>query len=108
MINMKNATKWRYFSSAISVILMIVSINVIAVKGLNWGLDFTGGVVSEIRIDSSISAKSLQPVLQQAYGQEVSLMLPVSRDAGCCVMQRQVPDKPCLNCRRYWRDEHSY
>lgn len=74
MINMKNATKWRYFSSAISVILMIVSISVIAVKGLNWGLDFTGGVVSEIRIDSSISAKTLQPVLQQAYGQEVSLI----------------------------------
>ena len=74
MINMKNATKWRYFSSAVSVILMIVSISVIAVKGLNWGLDFTGGVVSEIRIDRSISAKSLQPVLQQAYGQEVSLI----------------------------------
>ncbi|WP_412501636.1 protein translocase subunit SecF [Shewanella chilikensis] len=74
MINMKNATKWRYFSSAVSVILMIVSISVIAVKGLNWGLDFTGGVVSEIRIDSSISAKALQPVLQQAYGQEVSLI----------------------------------
>ncbi|WP_404830123.1 protein translocase subunit SecF [Shewanella indica] len=74
MINMKNATKWRYFSSAISVVLMIVSISVIAVKGLNWGLDFTGGVVSEIRIDSSISAKTLQPLLQQAYGQEVSLI----------------------------------
>ncbi|MGI2854308.1 protein translocase subunit SecF [Shewanella algae] len=74
MINMKNATKWRYFSSAISVILMIVSISVIAVKGLNWGLDFTGGVVSEIRIDNSISAKTLQPLLQQAYGQEVSLI----------------------------------
>nr|WP_226684999.1 protein translocase subunit SecF [Shewanella indica] len=71
---MKNATKWRYFSSAISVVLMIVSISVIAVKGLNWGLDFTGGVVSEIRIDSSISAKTLQPLLQQAYGQEVSLI----------------------------------
>ncbi|GHB09255.1 protein translocase subunit SecF [Shewanella indica] len=74
MINMKNATKWRYFSSAISVVLMIVSISVIAVKGLNWGLDFTGGVVSEIRIESSISAKTLQPLLQQAYGQEVSLI----------------------------------
>ncbi|WP_418355794.1 protein translocase subunit SecF [Shewanella indica] len=74
MINMKNATKWRYFSSAVSVILIIVSISVIAVKGLNWGLDFTGGVVSEIRIDSSISAKTLQPLLQQAYGQEVSLI----------------------------------
>nr|WP_101094954.1 protein translocase subunit SecF [Shewanella indica] len=71
---MKNATKWRYFSSAISVVLMIVSISVIAVKGLNWGLDFTGGVVSEIRIESSISAKTLQPLLQQAYGQEVSLI----------------------------------
>nr|WP_251767284.1 protein translocase subunit SecF [Shewanella indica] len=71
---MKNATKWRYFSSAVSVILIIVSISVIAVKGLNWGLDFTGGVVSEIRIDSSISAKTLQPLLQQAYGQEVSLI----------------------------------
>ncbi|GGZ30272.1 protein translocase subunit SecF [Shewanella chilikensis] len=89
MINMKNATKWRYFSSAVSVILMIVSISVIAVKGLNWGLDFTGGVVSEIRIDSSISAKTLQPVLQQAYGQEVSLI--AAGEAGRWVLRYAAP-----------------
>ncbi|MCL1154703.1 protein translocase subunit SecF [Shewanella chilikensis] len=86
---MKNATKWRYFSSAVSVILMIVSISVIAVKGLNWGLDFTGGVVSEIRIDSSISAKTLQPVLQQAYGQEVSLI--AAGEAGRWVLRYAAP-----------------
>ncbi len=89
---------------SVSVILMIVSISVIAVKGLNWGLDFTGGVVSEIRIDSSISAKSLQPVLQQAYGQEVSLI--AAGGAGtlgaalCCAKCRA---EYAPNCRRYWR-----
>ncbi|HAY92682.1 protein translocase subunit SecF [Shewanella sp.] len=69
-----NLTKWRYVSSAISILLMLVSLTIIGVKGFNWGLDFTGGVVTEVQIDSKITSSELQPLLNAAYQQEVSVV----------------------------------
>ncbi|MCU8083231.1 protein translocase subunit SecF [Shewanella sp. SM23] len=69
-----NLTKWRYVSSAISILLMLVSLTIIGVKGFNWGLDFTGGVVTEVQIDRKITSSELQPLLNVAYQQEVSVV----------------------------------
>jgi preprotein translocase subunit SecF len=41
----------RKYSIAIAVLLMIASIALIATKGLNYGLDFTGGVSLEVDYD---------------------------------------------------------
>lgn len=69
-----NLTKWRYVSSAISMLLMITSLAIIGVKGFNWGLDFTGGVVTEVQLDRKITSSELQPLLNAAYHQEVSVV----------------------------------
>ena len=69
-----NLTKWRYVSSAISILLMLVSLTIIGVKGFNWGLYFTGGVVTEVQIDRKITSSELQPLLNAAYQQEVSVV----------------------------------
>ncbi|MGL6011613.1 MAG: protein translocase subunit SecF [Shewanella oncorhynchi] len=69
-----NLTKWRYVSSTISILLMLVSLTIIGVKGFNWGLDFTGGVVTEVQIDRKITSSELQPLLNAAYQQEVSVV----------------------------------
>ena len=69
-----NLTKWRYVSSAISILLMITSLAIIGVKGFNWGLDFTGGVVTEVQLDRKITSSELQPLLNAAYQQEVSVV----------------------------------
>ncbi|MGI2057573.1 protein translocase subunit SecF [Shewanella baltica] len=69
-----NLTKWRYVSSAISILLMITSLAIIGVKGFNWGLDFTGGVVTEVQLDREITSSELQPLLNAAYQQEVSVI----------------------------------
>lgn len=69
-----NLTQWRYITSAISVLLMIASLTIIGVKGLNWGLDFTGGVVTEVQLDKNITSSELQPLLNAAYRQEVSVI----------------------------------
>ena len=74
IINMKNADKWRYISSAISVLLMVLSLTVIAVKGFNWGLDFTGGIVTEVQLDRRVTASEIQPLMNAAYQQEVSVI----------------------------------
>jgi len=67
-------TKWRYVSSCLSLVLMILSLSVITVKGFNWGLDFTGGVVTEIRIDSDIKANQISSLLGGVSEQEVSVI----------------------------------
>ncbi|MEN8619111.1 protein translocase subunit SecF [Shewanella baltica] len=69
-----NLTKWRYVSSAISILLMITSLAIIGVKGFNWGLDFTGGVVTEVQLDRKITSSELQHLLNAAYQQEVSVI----------------------------------
>ena len=71
---MKMLTKLRYFSSLISLSLMILSLSVIAVKGFNWGLDFTGGVVTEVRLDSKVASKDISALLSLASEQEVSVI----------------------------------
>lgn len=69
-----NLTKWRHISSVISICLMLVSLAVIGVKGFNWGLDFTGGVVTELQLDRNITSSELQPLLNAAYHQDVSVI----------------------------------
>ena len=67
-------TLWRYISSAISIFLMLASLTIIGVKGFNWSLDFTGGVVTEVQLDRKITSSELQPLLNAAYQQEVSVV----------------------------------
>lgn len=73
-MEIKFTSFWRYTCSAISILLMALSIGVIAVKGLNWGQDFTGGIVSEIRLDKHIDESTLRTILKQNSGSEVSLI----------------------------------
>lgn len=67
-------TLCRYISSIVSIILMVISLVVISVNGFNWGLDFTGGVVSEIRLDSNINSSQIEQLLEGKSHQEVSVI----------------------------------
>ncbi|MGB0893261.1 MAG: protein translocase subunit SecF [Parashewanella sp.] len=69
-----NATKLRYMTSVVSLVAMILSISVIAINGLNWGLDFTGGVVAEVQLDNKVTSTQLHSVLNKAYKQDVSVI----------------------------------
>ncbi|WP_434950782.1 protein translocase subunit SecF [Shewanella sp. HL-SH4] len=71
---LKFLTKWRYASSILSIALMLLSLGIIGIKGFNWGLDFTGGVVTEIQLDKGITASEIQPLMVAAYQQEVSVI----------------------------------
>ncbi|MCL1088305.1 protein translocase subunit SecF [Shewanella profunda] len=80
-----NLSKWRYVSSAISILLMLASLTIIGVKGFNWGLDFTGGVVTEVQLDKKITSSELQPLLNTAYHQEVNVIS--ASEPGCWVLR---------------------
>ncbi len=67
-------TRCRYITSLVSIILMIISITTISINGFNWGLDFTGGIVSEIRLDKEVKPAEIQNLLGRASHQEVSVI----------------------------------
>ncbi|MGF1759226.1 protein translocase subunit SecF [Photobacterium sagamiensis] len=89
IINMKNATTWRHFTSVVSVLLMVISIFLIASKGLNWGLDFTGGVVSEIQLNSNITSSEIEPLLKAGLKQDVTVI--AAGEPGRWVLRYAVP-----------------
>ena len=65
--------KIRYITSVVSVALMVISLAAFAVKGLNMGLDFTGGMVTEMRITPTVTSHQLLDVLKPALGESTSV-----------------------------------
>ncbi len=90
LLNKNNASKWRYSSSVISILLVCISLFFIATKGFNWGLDFTGGVVSEIQLSQPISSSEISPLLEAGLGQKVSVV--ASDEPGRWVIRYGVPE----------------
>ena len=62
---MKNINFVSYFKKAniISIILFILSILLVFFKGLNYGIDFKGGTLIELRTEKSIKASSIRDTL---------------------------------------------
>jgi preprotein translocase subunit SecF len=56
---------WRKVSITISIILMIVSIALITTRGLNYALDFTGGVLVEVAYDKPIEVGQVRAALEK-------------------------------------------
>jgi preprotein translocase subunit SecF len=79
--------RWRNFALAISALLMVASIGLLAVKGLNFGVDFAGGQVirttfaqppSLDALRSQVSGLGLGDANIQEIGQgQVSIGLPL-------------------------------
>ena len=47
----------------LSMLLVLLSISSIAIKGINWGLDFTGGTVIEVGYDKPADLEVIRPLL---------------------------------------------
>jgi preprotein translocase subunit SecF len=53
----------------LSAVLILVSAVSLATRGLNWGLEFTGGVLAELTFDGPVALESVRGTLAQAgYG----------------------------------------
>ncbi|QNK00443.1 protein translocase subunit SecF [Dyella telluris] len=55
----------RKFSVGIAILLMLASIALIAVKGLNYGLDFTGGVSLVVDYDQPVQVGDVRAALEK-------------------------------------------
>lgn len=73
--------KLRHITSVVSIIASIICIAVIAYKGLNLGLDFTGGVSAEINYSEPVRQAQVIDALSQAgFKDPVVQFLGTQRD----------------------------
>ncbi len=68
-----NIRSIRYFTNILSIALVVISIIAVGVKGLNFGLDFTGGVVSEVQLASSTTQADLRKTLEPVLGEGITV-----------------------------------
>ncbi|PML95311.1 protein translocase subunit SecF [Vibrio breoganii] len=85
-----NIRNVRYFTTIISVLLTVVAIAAIGLKGLNLGLDFTGGMVTEVQLDKSLSSNQIMKQLQPEMGESVSVTS--AGEEGRWVIRYSVPE----------------
>jgi len=81
----------RKFALIVSTVMIIVSLGALATKGLNFGIDFTGGTLVEVRFDkapaivdvrAAISPKGFGNAVIQEFGSPEEIMIRVqNRDA---------------------------
>lgn len=63
----------RWLGFALSLILMVGTAVSLSVKGLNYGIDFTGGVLIELRAPQAVDLGGLRDKLTHALDAEISL-----------------------------------
>ena len=63
MINQLNFSKYFNKFNIFSLVVFSFSIIIIIFKGLNYGIDFKGGTLIELRTDGSVKAPSIRETL---------------------------------------------
>jgi preprotein translocase subunit SecF len=63
----------RQLGFAITFLALAVSIGTVATKGLNFGIDFTGGVVMEVRTEETADVGKMRELLDQPGTENASL-----------------------------------
>lgn len=87
-----NFIGWRWWGFGISIAFTLAAFGLMAKHGLNWGIDFTGGVLMEVRLEqpadlaamrASLDDKGLGEVSLQNFGDNKSVLIRIqtSEDA---------------------------
>ncbi|CAH6849652.1 Protein-export membrane protein SecF [Vibrio chagasii] len=91
-----NMTLLRKVMSVISIVLFMSSVMLVAVKGFNWGLDFTGGVVAEVQLSDQVTKDALKTQLDAAFQQDVQVVGMAEQDRWT-IRYSQITDVPQIN-----------
>ncbi|NLS12125.1 protein translocase subunit SecF [Vibrio sp. SM6] len=80
----------RYSTTMVSLLLVLIAIVALMTQGLNWGLDFTGGMVTEVIIDPSLSYQSLSAHLNQQI--DASFAITKAAEEGRWLIRYAMPN----------------
>ena len=73
--------KWRKFAAAFSILAMTLAIVTLSTRGLNWGLDFTGGTLVEVEYAGSANLEGIRATLDEnGYQGAVVVAFGTDRD----------------------------
>ncbi|WP_062269793.1 protein translocase subunit SecF [Endozoicomonas arenosclerae] len=61
-----NFMKLRTYATILSIVMIVGSIGSLATKGINWGLDFTGGTLIELVYDQPANTENIRNQLGEA------------------------------------------
>ena len=70
-MNTVNFMRFRHISTAISLALLLISVVAIGMRGLNFGLDFTGGTLLEVEYETPVPLSEVKSVLDTAGYRDV-------------------------------------
>ncbi|MGO2349525.1 protein translocase subunit SecF [Pseudoalteromonas nigrifaciens] len=69
----ETGTRMRFMGLVLSAVLVLLSVVTLAQKGLNFGLDFTGGYLTEFTTSQSIELKQLKTFIAKNHNGEFEL-----------------------------------
>lgn len=95
--------RWRFLAIGITLALIAASIALLAIRGLNYGVDFAGGLMVEARFEQPVSLDELRGTVNalglgesslQEFGSAstVSIRLPLPEGEGEGAVQRVVAE----------------
>lgn len=100
--------KWRWFALALSIFLLVGSVAIVAVRGLNWGADFTGGQSIRVSFAERVDAQTLRDrieglgvgdvaIQESGDGKQVTIRIPLagerSNPIGQCFGANPLPQQ---------------
>ncbi|HEX5793312.1 MAG TPA: protein translocase subunit SecF, partial [Rheinheimera sp.] len=76
-----NFMRLKWLAVALSALLIVASVASFATRGINWGLDFTGGTVVEVGFSQAADLPAVRHTLSQAgFADAVVQLFGTSRD----------------------------
>lgn len=76
-----NFMRFKWFAVTLSVFLVLASLALLMTRGINWGLDFTGGTVIEVSYTKAADLHQVRDTLNEAgFGDAVVQLFGSSQD----------------------------
>jgi len=85
-------TKWRYAALVLSVFMLVGSVFMVTTKGLNFGIDFSGGILIEVQVlddtitigdmRSKLGGLGLGDVSLQQFGEQNEYLIRIQEQEG--------------------------